>query len=65
MWRSRCRPSFRPRLLNEGVRLGSQLDTTATLELYEKAACIRVNGSVMVWADTIEGQYPRLRRRRS
>ena len=46
------------RLLNEGVRLGSQLDTTATLELYEKAACIRVNGSVMVWADVIEGQYP-------
>jgi len=46
------------RLLSEGVRLGSQLGNTATLEVYEKAACIRVNGSVMVWADVIEGQYP-------
>ena len=46
------------RLLSEGVRLGSQLDNTATLELYEKAACIKANGSVMLWADLIEGQYP-------
>ena len=46
------------RLLLEGVRLGSQLGSTATLELYEKSACIQVNGSVMLWADLIEGQYP-------
>ena len=46
------------RLLCEGVRLGSQLGTTATLELYEKSACVRVNGSVMLWADLIDGQYP-------
>ena len=46
------------RLLSEGVRLGSQLDGSVMLELYEKAACMRVNGSVMLWADLIEGQYP-------
>ena len=46
------------RLLLEGVRLGSQLGNTATLELYDKAACVQVNGSVMLWADLIEGQYP-------
>ena len=45
-------------LLNEGVRLGSQLGSTATLELHAKAACVRVNGSVMLWADLIEGPYP-------
>ena len=46
------------RLLSEGVRLGCQLDGSVMLELYEKAACMRVNGSVMLWADLIEGQYP-------
>ena len=46
------------RLLNEGVRLGSQLGGSVTLELYEKAAGIRVNGSTMLWANLIEGQYP-------
>ena len=46
------------RLLSEGVRLGSQLGSTAVLELHDKAACIKVNGSVMLWADLIEGQYP-------
>ena len=46
------------RLLSEGVRLGSQLGGTPTLELYEKSACVRVNGAVMLWADLIEGQYP-------
>ena len=46
------------RLLTEGVRLGSQLGTTATLELHEKSACVRVNGSVMLWAELIEGKYP-------
>ena len=45
------------RLLAEGVRLGCQLDGSVMLELYEKAACMRVNGSVMLWADLIEGQY--------
>ena len=46
------------RLLSEGVRLGCQLDGSVMLELYDKAACMRVNGSVMLWADLIEGQYP-------
>ena len=46
------------RLLSEGARLGSQFGSTATLELYEKSACIQVNGSVMLWADLMEGQYP-------
>ena len=46
------------RLLTEGVRLGSQLGGTATLELHEKSACVRVGGSVMLWADLIEGKYP-------
>ena len=46
------------RLLAEGVRLGSQLDSTVVLELYEKGASIQVNGSVTIWADLIDGQYP-------
>ena len=46
------------RLLSEGVRLSSQQDGTATLELYGKSACVRVNGSVMLWADLIDGKYP-------
>jgi len=46
------------RLLSEGARLGSQFGSTATLELYEKSACILVNGSVMLWSDLIEGRYP-------
>ena len=46
------------RLLQEGVRLGSQLGSTAILELHDKAACVQVNGLVMLWADLIEGQYP-------
>ena len=45
------------RLLNEGVRLGSQLGSSVTLELYEKAAGIRA-GSIFLWASLIEGQYP-------
>ena len=45
------------RLLNEGVRLGSQLGSSVTLELYEKAAGIRA-GSIFLWAALIEGQYP-------
>ena len=46
------------RLLSEGVRLGSQLGGSATLELYEKSACVRVNGAVMLWSGLIDGQYP-------
>ena len=46
------------RLLNEGVRLASQLGSSAVLELYEKAAAVRVRGSIMLWAGLIEGQYP-------
>ena len=46
------------RLLWEGVRLGSQPGGTPTLELYEKSACVRLNGAVTLWADLIEGQYP-------
>ena len=46
------------RLLNEGVRLASQLGSSAVLDLYEKAAAVRVSGSIMLWAGLIEGQYP-------
>ena len=46
------------RLLNEGVRLGGKLGGSVTLELCEKAAMIRVNGSIRVWTKLIEGQYP-------
>ena len=46
------------RLLAEGVRLAGQLDGTAMLELYEKAAAVRVNGSVVISSGLIEGQYP-------
>ena len=46
------------RLLKEGVRLGTQLGCTATLELHDQAAAVQVNGSVMLWADLIEGRYP-------
>ena len=46
------------RLLSGGVRLGSQLGSTAVLELYDKGACVQVGGSVTIWADLIDGQYP-------
>ena len=46
------------RLLNEGVRLGGKLGGSVTLELYEKAAGIRINGSIRIWTNLIEGQYP-------
>ena len=45
------------RLLNDGVRLGGKLGG-ATLEVYEKAAGVRFNGSVRIWANLIEGAYP-------
>ena len=50
------------RLLAAGVRLGSQLGSTAVLELYEKRASIQVNGSVTIWADLIDGPYPEYER---
>ena len=46
------------RLLQEGVRLGARLKSSVTLELYEKAALVRINGSVCIWSNLIEGQYP-------
>ena len=50
------------RLLNEGVRLGCKLGGSVTLELYEKAAGIRINGSIRIWTSLIEGPVPGLRR---
>ena len=46
------------RLLNEGVRLGGKLGGSVTLELCEKSAAIRVNGSIRLWTGLIDGQYP-------
>ena len=46
------------RLLIEGVRLARQLGTPAILEVYEKAAAVRLNGSMTIWAGLIEGEYP-------
>ena len=46
------------RLLNEGVRLGGKLGGSVTLELFEKSAGIRVNGSIRLWTGLIDGQYP-------
>ena len=46
------------RLMNEGVRLGGKLGGSVILELYEKAAGIRINGSIRMWTSLIEGQYP-------
>ena len=46
------------RLLNEGVRLGGKLGGSVTLELFEKSAAIRVNGSIRLWTGLIDGQYP-------
>ena len=46
------------RLLNEGVRLGGKLGGSVTFELHEKAAGIRMNGSIRIWSTLVEGQYP-------
>jgi len=46
------------RLLNEAVRLGGKLATSILLEVYEKAAAVRINGSIRIWSKCIEGQYP-------
>ena len=47
------------RLLNEGVRLGGKLGSSVMLELYEKSAGIRINGSIRIWTGLIDGQYPK------
>ena len=46
------------RLLNEATRLGGKLGTPVVLEVYEKAAVVRINGSVRIWSGCIEGRYP-------
>ena len=46
------------RLLNEGVRLGGKLGGSVMFELHDKAALIRINGSVRIWSQLVEGQYP-------
>lgn len=46
------------RLLEEGVRLGGKLGGSVMFELYEKAAMVRINGSIRVWSKLIEGNYP-------
>ena len=45
------------RLLNEATRLGGKLGTPV-LEVYEKAAAVRINGSTRIWSGCIEGRYP-------
>ena len=46
------------RLLNEATRLGGKLGTPVVLEVYEKAAAVRINGSIRIWSKLIEGRYP-------
>ena len=46
------------RLLNEGVRLGGKLGGSVLFELHDKAALIRINGSIRIWSQLVEGQYP-------
>ena len=46
------------RLLNEATRLGGKLGTPVVLEVYEKAAAVRINGSIRIWSGCIEGRYP-------
>ena len=46
------------RLLNEGTRLGGKLGGAVVFELYEKAAAVRINGSIRIWSGLIEGRYP-------
>ena len=46
------------RLLNEAVRLGGKLGTQVVLEVHEKAAAVRVNGSIRICSKCIEGRYP-------
>ncbi|MDE0205519.1 MAG: DNA polymerase III subunit beta [Candidatus Tectomicrobia bacterium] len=43
------------RLLNDAVRLPGG---AVTFELHEKAAAVRINGSIRVWSALIEGRYP-------
>ena len=46
------------RLLHEATRLGGRLGIPVTLEVHEKAAAVRFNGSLRIWCNLIEGQYP-------
>ena len=46
------------RLLTDGVRLSGKLGAQGVLELYEKTAAVRINGSTRIWCKTIEGRYP-------
>ena len=46
------------RLLNEATRLGGKLGMPVVVELHEKAAAVRINGSIRVWSKCIEGRYP-------
>ena len=46
------------RLLTEATRLGGKLGGAVMLELYEKAAAVRINGSIRMWSGLIEGPYP-------
>ena len=46
------------RLLNEATRLGGKLGTPVVLEVFEKAAAVRINGSIRIWSGCIEGRYP-------
>ena len=49
------------RLLNEAGRLGGKLGGSVLFELHEKAAAVRINGSIRIWSKLIEGRYPGLR----
>ena len=46
------------RLLSEATRLGGKLGGSVMLELHEKAAAVRINGSIRMWSGLIEGPYP-------
>ena len=46
------------RLLHEATRLGGKLGTPVTLEVHEKAAAVRSDGSLRIWSNLIEGKYP-------
>ena len=46
------------RLLNDATRLGGKPGGAVMLELHEKAAAVRINGSTRIWSGLIEGRYP-------
>lgn len=49
------------RVMLEGVRLARQLKVAAVLELYEKAAAVRLNGGITVWSSLLEAEYPNVK----